>query len=131
MRILALSILLASSTALADAQNVKLTYEAKGNPKAEAAMKVEAEKRRDKLEEAANKKPFEVHIAAKLDRKGEDTKCSLTVQVYAGKTILGVATGGATVKGADEATSATDCVEAVLGNLIDTKVVKTMMEKSK
>ena len=126
MRILALFLLLASATAYADGQTVKLVTELKGNPKVEAAMKAEAEKHRDKLETAAAGKPFEIRISATLERKGEDTKCKLSAQVYAGKTILGMATGGATVKGADETVSATDCVEAVIGDLLDKKVTQTM-----
>jgi len=129
MRILALSLLLASATAYADGQTVKLVVESKGNAKVEAAMKAEGEKHRDKLEAAAAGKPFEVHVSATLDRKGEDTKCSLTAQIYAGKTILANITGGATVKGPDEAASATDCVEAVLGDLMDKKVVQAIAAK--
>lgn len=127
MRKLALSLLLVSATAFADGQNVKLTYDAKGNAKVEAALKAEAEKHRDALETAANKKPFEIHVVAKLERKADDTKCSLTLNIFGagGKTLLGTATGGASVKGPEDG-AATDCVEAVLGGMLDKQVVATL-----
>lgn len=124
MRSLAVVLLLAS-TAGAD---VKVIYQAKGIAKGEAAMRAAVAKHVDELGAAANGKAFEIHFGLHVEGK-TDTTCRVTADVGEKGTIFASLTGGATLNGTGEKPVGF-CADAVIGDLIKSKIVPLIEKKA-
>ncbi len=123
-----LPLLLVSSVASAD---VAITYIAKDNPAAQAALKAETEKHVEALNKASHGKSFQLQISlSKLEQK-TDTKCSVSMALGGPNTsLLATVTSGAGTTGATPA-SAADCIGAVVGSMIDKQIVTTIEKTAK
>jgi len=131
MRKLALALLLASSGAAVADTGITFSYDVKSNPKVEAGLKAETEKHRANLETAAaGKKPYEVHLAVTIEKKGTDTKCTVNVQLFSTKTMIAAIKGGAQTQGVDDR-SADDCIAATIGDLLDKRVAQAITDNNK
>lgn len=125
-------LLLVSSTAYAD---VTLAYESKiaaTKDKTIAVMKKEGPAHQAALDKASNGKAFTVTVTVnKLDQTADSTTCRLNIMIGApGNGIAATMGGGATTKSGGD-TGIEDCVGAVLGNMLDHDVTKTISEKAK
>ncbi len=127
-----LPLLLVSAVASADPSTIKLTYVAKDNPKAVAAMKEEMARHMAALDKATNGKKFEITVTlTKLEKTADATKCGLSISVGApGNSLYGNLNGGASVNGITEAAAA-DCIGGSLGDMVDKKIVKLIEDKAK
>jgi len=133
MRKLPLALLLVAGAAAADPSTVKLSYEAKDQPKALAAMTKEAEKHVAALDKAAHGKDYELRIVLKkLDQTADSTTCNVGIIVGKPtlKMMLASISGGATAKAGGEV-GIEDCVSTTLGDLLDKRVAPLVEKKSK